>query len=357
MKPLVGILLNRRILQRGVRKRSVFEKLNLYVKAAKELDVDVLFFETGGVNFKKERIVGYAPTTKGRLRRTVSPIPQVVHKRGLFRKRRDRSIIERLEERGVYLFNPEIAWDKYQIHNLLADNPLLLPYLPATTLLRRESFPWFKKELERVGEVFIKPCKGSLGIGIARVVRLRSNRYRFESRRVRKETTLRGAWRILRKGKGLRMLQEGIPLLQYSGRRVDLRVPVQQDGDHRWSIPGIAAKRAGRIPYLTNLAQGASVYNGQELLVQHFGPRKADTIIHEIKDVAIRVAQTLNHHSTRLVDLGLDIGVDADGHPHIIEVNRRDLRILLERSGQREAFATLYKNPVAYACSILHQNV
>ena len=38
-------------------------------------------------------------------------------------------------------------------------------------------------------------------------------------------------------------------------------------------------------------------------------------------------------------------------------MNRRDLRILLHRSGQQEAFETLYKNPVAYARYILQKGM
>lgn len=220
-------------------------------------------------------------------------------------------------------------------------------------MLDRQNLQRFRRELAEGGEVFVKPRKGSLGLGIARVVRTKDNRYRYESRKLRKSTSLEGAWQLVCKGRHGYLMQSGIPLLEDDGRRVDLRVPVQRDGKNRWHIAGIAAKRAERLPFLTNLARGGSVHDAHEILARHFGEQRAQTILDEIRRLAILVAETLNVRYPRLVDLGLDVGVDQDGHPYLIEVNRRDLRILLQKSGQRKAYETLYKNPIAYARLVL----
>lgn len=353
MRPLIGVLLNKRILQRNVRGAPTFEKLSLYAKAAKELGVDVVFFETAGVQMKGRQVIGYVPAAKGGFKKRVVPLPKVVHKRGLFRRASDRRVIKRLEEERVYLFNPEISWDKYDIYTLLAKEPRLLPHLPKTVSACQESFPWFEKQLSEGCEVFVKPRKGSLGLGVARVYRLGPGRYCYESRRVRKKTTLRGVWNLaLRKGDTC-MLQAGIRLMEDEGRRVDFRVPVQRDGENRWRIPGFAAKRAEKLSFLTNLARGGSVHDGRQMLARNFGDARAREIADEMLRISVLAAETLNARHPRLVDFGLDIGVDQQGRPHIIEVNRRDLRVLLERSGQSDANAALYKNPIAYGRYLL----
>ncbi len=353
MKPLIGVLLNQRILKRGVRGQPTFEKLALYAKAARELDVDVVFFDTTGVRIKRKEVIGYVPREGGKWQRRVVPLPKVVHKRGLFRRSRDRRVIKRLTEQSVYVFNPDINWDKYEIHKILQGESLLRPYLPETVLARRENYAWFRQQLLDGHEVFVKSRKGSLGLGIARVYRIGPDRYRYQSRSLRKSTTLRGVWNLACRGGSAHMLQTGIQLMEDGGRRVDFRVPVQRDGDGKWNIPGIAAKRAERLPFLTNLARGASVHDGREMLIRNFGAAPAKRIIDEMLEIATVAAQTLNAHHANVVDLGFDIGIDKQGHPYIIEANRRDLRVLLARSGQHDANAMLFKNPIAYGRYVL----
>ena len=44
----VGVLLNRRILQKAVRGVRTFERIEYYVEAARELDVELVLFDTAG---------------------------------------------------------------------------------------------------------------------------------------------------------------------------------------------------------------------------------------------------------------------------------------------------------------------
>ena len=357
MKPLIGVLLNRRLLQRGVRGKPIFERIELYSKAARQLDVDIVLFDPTGVRLDRGLVSGYVPTPEGTFRRRTLPLPSVVHKRGLFRRRRDVSVVRRMEARRVVIFNPQVNWDKFYIHQLLSEEPRLRPYLPESVLPLPENIQWFRRQLDEGAEVFVKPRKGSLGLGIARVWHSSPGTYQYQSSRVRKRTSFRGAWNLVRKRKGGMFLQRGIPLFLDEGRRVDFRVAVQKDGENRWHIAGIAAKRAGKLPFLTNLARGASVFNGRELLARNFGRDRAGAILDKIYDVATLTAQTIHARSPLMVDLGLDIGVDTLGRPYIIEVNRRDLRILFQRSGQQSAYETLYKNPIAYARYLLTHGV
>lgn len=357
MKPSIGILLNRGILQRGIRGKPTFEKLALYAKAASRLGVDIVIFDPKGVDFKRGRIAGYVPTTAGAFRRAVVPLPKIVHKRGLFRSRRSVAVIRRLEARGVYVFNPQVAWDKYSIYKLLHQEPRLRPYLPESVPLRKDAFEWFRRRLEEGAEVFVKPVRGSLGKGIACIRRISPGVYLYQTSRRRRRLSLRAAWKLVRKGSGSKFLQRGIPLLEDDGRRVDFRVPVQKDGDNQWHVAGIAAKRAGRHAFLTNLAQGSTVHDGRQLLARHFGKQRADEILREIVELATLVARTIHARSPRMVDLGLDIGVDRRGRPYLIEVNRRDLRVLLRQSGQSQATEALYHNPVAYGRYVLENGL
>lgn len=355
MKPCVGVLLNQSVLQKAVRGKRTMERLELYTQAARELDVEIVFFAPAGVRFKERQVVGYVPTRSDSLKRARVPLPEVVHKRGLFYRRRDSRIVKQLIRRGVHVFNRPMPWDKYTIHLILAEEPLLSPHLPETVLPQRHQFSWFAHHLKSGAEIFVKPRRGSLGLGIARVWRDARGRYHYQSRAIHKITTLQGAWHLVRRRRHSCFLQKGIPLMKDKGRRIDFRVPVQKDGTNQWNVPGIVAKRAERVSFLTNLARGGSSHVGQQILARKFGLFRSFDILDDMEKVATLVAQTINDRCPQMVDLGLDIGVDADGHVYVIEVNRRDLRITLQQSGQRDAFAKAYENPIAYARYLLQR--
>lgn len=349
----VGVLLNRHILRRAVRGVRVFERVEYYVEAAREIGVDVVFFDIGGVRLKERRVVGFVPAGDGTYRRKRVPLPRAVHKRSLYREGPEARVVRRLSRLGVHVFNPEVRWDKYRIDRLLRKEAGLRPYLPDAIRLSKESFGWFRRRLLDGEEVFVKPRRGSLGLGITRVVPLGKRRFRVETRSGARSTSLASAWKQVLRSRRTHYMQAGIPLLEEEGHRIDLRVSVQKDGVGRWLVPGIAAKRAERHAFLTNVARGGSVHTPRELLERLLGQRGAEAALAEVEQMALRVAEAIETRYPSMVDLGLDVGIDRQGRPFLIEVNRRDLRVMMGLSGQVEAHRALYRNPLAYARYVL----
>lgn len=348
----VGVLLNRRILQKAVRGVRTFERIEYYVEAARELDVELVLFDTAGAQLNKGVVTGYVPGARGKLRHRTVELPGAVHKRALYRGAVGRRAVARLQRR-VYLFNPEIPWDKYAVDQLLRSEPRLCPNLPEARPLEPASYAWFQRQMDADREVFVKPRRGSLGLGILKVAPLPGGRCRLQSRSRRWSVSMGEAWRRLIRTCKHHYLQAGIPLCQDEGCRVDLRVVVQRGGDGRWHVPGMAAKRAPRRGFLTNVARGASVHVPEELLGRIFGPREAARILEECAQLGLRAAETLAARHPRFADLGIDVGVDQEGKPFLIEVNRRDLRIMMGLSGQHSVHRLVYKNPIAYARHVL----
>lgn len=351
--PVVGVLLDRHILRRGVRGLRTFERLEYYVEAAKELEIDIVFFDLGGVRLKERKVAAFAPEGDGTFRRKIVPLPPVVHKRSLYRERSATSAARHLSRLGVHVFNPEVRWDKYRIDRMLRRDPELRRYLPDAASLSSNGYAWFRSRLLEGTEVFVKPRKGSLGLGIARVVPAGKGRFRVETAAGSRTTSLAGAWKRVRKGRRNHYLQAGIRLLEEDGRRIDLRVPVQRDGSGAWRVPGMAAKRAERHAFLTNVARGGSVHVPRELLERLLGRGAAAAVTAEIERMAVRVAEAIAARFPGMADLGLDVGIDRRGRPFLIEVNRRDLRITMGLSGQVDVHRALYRNPLAYACHLL----
>lgn len=144
------------------------------------------------------------------------------------------------------------------------------------------------------------------------------------------------------------LLQQYLPLASHRERPFDLRVPVQRDGTGAWSVPGMVAKVAMGHPFLTNLAQGGRAVPGDEAIEGSFGPAGAAMIRNRIQTLAIDVARAVARRYRHAADLGLDIALDREGKPWLLEINVRDQRITFFQAGMLEAFRTLYKNPLEY---------
>ena len=105
----------------------------------RQLDVDIVFFDPTGVRARRGQVVGYVPTPFGKLRRSTVSLPSVVHKRGLFRHSWDVRVIRRMEDSHVFIFNPQVSSEQILDPQLLAEEPLLQPYLPESVLPLEEN--------------------------------------------------------------------------------------------------------------------------------------------------------------------------------------------------------------------------
>jgi|SRR5690625_1712052 len=356
----VGVLLNSDVLRKNITGANVFEKGALYIKAARKFDIDVVFFDAAGIRLRNKQVKGYVPNRHGRLRPRVLAWPKAVHNRALYfrRGRVSQRRVQRMIRRGVHVFNPPVRFDKYTIHNMLSTDETVQPYLPNTVLLHPSNEQWFQYQLESRGDIYVKPRQGSLGRGIMRIQSIGGDLYRTHTRKRRYDGTWYDTWRfVLRYAHPRSLLQVGIDLTTYKGRRFDLRVPVQRGGDGAWTVPGMVAKCAGDVQFLTNVARGGTSRNVDEIFSHLFLKQKERAVREDIHRMALAVAERMGEHIPGLADIGLDIGIEPSGKPYLIEVNRRDLRITFLQSGDHDILEQLYENPMAYGAYLLRKEV
>lgn len=199
-----------------------------------------------------------------------------------------------LEGLGVPVHNPvaptRLCRDKVACQRHLEAHGL--PQPPIETDPAR-----FAERLETWGAAFLKPRYGAFGRGV---------------RRVRPGDPL-PAW-----GEGAvpgvdepLFLQAAVPPPPgWAG--VSVRVLVQRDGDG-W-IAEAPAARCSRTDPVVNAARGAEVRPAEEL---------ADP--EALRGLALEVARALTRSpdGEGLVELGVDLAVDPQGIPHVLEVNAR----------------------------------
>lgn len=158
----------------------------------------------------------------------------------------------------------------------------------------------FASRLADWGAAFIKPRFGALGAGV---------------RRVQPGDPLPARLRALLDDEEPALLQRAVPPpAGLAGRSV--RVLAQRDVDGSWvQAPGVV--RDSHDDPVVNAARGAQVGVAQDLLAPHSLRAIAAAVDATCRAIADRPGGDL------ALELGVDLVLDPDGVPHLIEVNSR----------------------------------
>lgn len=210
-------------------------------------------------------------------------------------------------------------WTKYQ---KMKENGFLHPHLPETALFSEKRLWDF---VERFCQVVIKPSLGYGGKGIMQVSQLENDNYEihhwYKKMVVNSRTEVMDYFTENRSKKMKYIVQQKIPLSLIDHAPFDLRVMVQRKkGFYAWKVTGCMAKVAANGFIITNAAQ--KVYPGREALKQlHLEESFIENLIEKINEISLITANHLQNYYRKSRRMGLDIGIDSNGKPWIIEVN------------------------------------
>ncbi|MCZ8521326.1 MULTISPECIES: YheC/YheD family endospore coat-associated protein [Paenibacillus] len=210
-------------------------------------------------------------------------------------------------------------WVKTQ---LLLQSPELSSYVPATYRLTRSRL---LAMLARYGMLYLKPDRGSLGIGVMRVEK-RGRAFLYQSGvQSCSFTAFEDMFQSLQRRIGSRpyLIQKGISLLAYEGRPFDFRVMIQKNPSGAWESTGIVGRVAHPHKVVTNGSQGGTIYPARDLLRPKAGTKRAAGLLQQMDRLARRTAAEFSRIYPAMNELGLDIAIDRNLAPWILEVNTR----------------------------------
>lgn len=326
-------------------KRAVFDHTWLLLaEAALAQGARVLFFNPHDIPASRGRVKGVV-WTNGGWETVREPIPRVIVDNVFVHISRTSSIYannKRMLKKAGYLFiNPRIP-DKWGVWSALLKVPQIRPNLPETALLERNTDMdgWLKKH----PTVFLKPTRGSGGNGILRVERALSN-YKV-TRGDQSETLTPQKWRRLidsltEPDKKKYLVQQGLSLLEFEDRKVDIRVLLHRDADLIWQPVASVPRLGDTGQIVTNLHQGGETKTLDWLAEQTRGlgielpPRAA------IENVAVGAAEAMTKIRPRLAFLGIDIAPDDQGRLWLLDLNPRPGRKVLSDEDKKFAFRCL----------------
>jgi glutathione synthase/RimK-type ligase-like ATP-grasp enzyme len=315
-------------------------------------------FAASAMDFKKSIVRGYTLSSLGgegfRWIRRTFPLPDVVYNHITYRRRERaadiQKLLRQLGELNIPVFNSGY-FGKWEVHNWLSCNEALQPHLPETHQLSLETL---QEMLTRYPRVFIKPDHGSLGRKIAVVTRS-GNHYLFRrGRRASSQVVVQDLnsmmSRLPKLTRDVYLVQQGLNLCRYHGRRRDFRLIMQRNSSGRWLITKFFARVAPGGQLVANISAGATGLPAGRSLRRCFSAARTKSIIKEMKRVARLVCHTLTAvMDDHLGELGIDLGIDTSGHVWIIEVNSKPHRKVYDTMDSLPSAKLSFRRPMQFA--------
>jgi hypothetical protein len=228
--------------------------------------------------------------------------------------------------------------------------PELRALVPDT---RRFSRAAMQELLGRFGMIYAKPVVGSFGRGVVRVERQSGyNPSYLVQTGVRKfvlpnfdSCYAKLSSVMLRKPY---LVQQGIYLLKYNGRRFDIRVMVQKNPNRMWETTGIIGRLGHPRKIVTNYHSGGTPMSTDLLLRPYLNGEQRNQLYARLRRIGVKVASAMERRYPRVKELGIDIALDAGMRPWILEVNTMPDPFIFRKLPSRETFRRIYRYAVAY---------
>lgn len=327
--------------------------LRKLVRAGQKLGAEIYLFSHQDVYRKAKKIRGFVPKAGGGWASRWFPWPEVVIDR--YRRRVPEYI--RLRNSSLFFFANSPFSKKWRVTQLLAKDERVRHWIPETHLYAKKTMA---SMLARHPLVYVKPGNGSGGKSILRVEHVgqnyllsgRDKQYQVHKARLDSRMAVENwvsRWVAQQRiADGNFLVQQGVDLGLIPGHVADVRVLIQKDEGGEWRVTGSGVRIGKSGSSTSNLHGGGQAFPFAPLIERCFGS-KAPHIIRECHLLAHEVASTLEDYFGRMMEFGLDIGVDVNGRVWLIEVNPKPGREVFRQIGEKDTYAKAIERPVQFA--------
>lgn len=352
-KPIIGILTWRR-----GNRFSEPEYLRHLITTGRQLGAEVYLFSHQDVNEKEGKIRGFVPMARGGWKSRWFAWPQVV----IDRYRRREPAYMRLRHSNLFVFANSPFSKKWRVTKMLAGDERVSRWVPETYVYTPAKL---KAMLMRHPLLYVKPGNGTGGRSILKVAAT-GKAYELlgrDRRNARKTARLSSKaavekwvkqWVSQQRIKGGNFLvQQGVNLALIPGRIADVRVLIQKTKEGEWSVTGCGVRVGGKASSTSNLHGGGVAIPFHLFVSKRFGEERGQRILRECHLMAHQIASALEERFGRMMEFGLDIGVDVHGHTWLIEVNPKPGREIFRQMGEKETYAQAIRRPIQYALYLI----
>lgn len=259
------------------------------------------------------------------------PLPDVIynriHSRRLEFGKEYQFFRQLLSDLSIPIFNDRFL-SKWEVHEHLIHENHLHSYIPETNIFTKDNLAVF---LQKYETIFIKPVHGSQGRNIFKIIK-ENNQFHLKSSIKSQSADIQielPAMELYQQIKPLLnnriyIIQQGIPLLTYQSRGMDYRVLCHKNHQNIWIVTSVVARISAEDEFVSNIARGGEVMTPISALRDIMSISDAKRLISQIKELAIETALIIDRNSPGITgELGIDIGIDTDCNPWLIEVNSK----------------------------------
>ncbi|WP_456276050.1 YheC/YheD family endospore coat-associated protein [Bacillus sp. AK128] len=327
---IIGLLTETRELENGPSFGSVHEFAKELSTYCQENHVLFYVFSLRTFDVDSLKVQGYI-WNGGKWELSEVPVPHVVHNRIHSRKREKSVGADRLftllQEKQIPFFNDHFL-NKWESHQHLIQHEHLLPYLPETELLLNINL--LEEVLSKHNRVFIKPIHGSQGKKIMKIEKTDEHYLldytTFNGEIEKKYETIQELFHAIkpRLANQTSIIQQGITLLTYEDRILDFRFLCHMNHMNKWKVTSAVARVSSPNEFVSNLARGGELYKVNTLLRNLLDTKTALDVNKMLYELAVEVASSIGQSEEGLFgELGIDLALDEQAKPWIIEVNTK----------------------------------
>ncbi len=313
------------------------------IQLGRRLGIDIFVIPAGHLGRDLTEVLAYRYVQSGGWRLMRCPWPDFVWRRMTERPVAMASILDEEENilakttiQGVL---PRSRCDKWTIHTLLTKENGIADFVPDTILVTE--FDQVLPAIDSLGDVYIKPVRGTQGMKIARIIQQHGGYlYRDHESHQSFEWITSERDLLLRWGQPLSpqqgyLVQKTVPLMMTRMKDpFDLRYLIQAVPTKPAVCTATIARLASNQALTTNLHTGSRAVTIDTLkgLLHPEDTRRFVKGVQMGEIIALLAFQVLQQRHPFLVELGVDIALDSLGRPFLLEVNpvpgRKMLRLL-----------------------------
>lgn len=349
--PVIGILTMNysakpHLLFQKEKNNRFFRELLLPVKNEAAL---FFLFNRRDIDWSSKTVTGvflqsHADETESWKRFTV-PFPEVVYNRINSRKFEISDEFRKLKEKmstiaSAQMFNPYF-FNKKDIHSRLVSHPRIRPFIPETRTA--PALTEIQELLEKYHIVYLKPDAGSSGKDIYKVSVMNGMEYvcQYHNGSQNVQVAYSNLSLLIEQHIGEKLsvylVQQGIVLAKVDQCPFDFRVHLNKNIHNQWVVSGMAAKIASVDSVTTHERTGGIIVHHLEALRRAFGDR-AYNLETRVMQVSIRAGSAIEESfGCPIGELGLDIGVDVNGHIWIFEINSKPGRVIFTHESLQQS--------------------
>jgi len=330
--PLIGILIN---VPAPMLEEKIASLFKIIGEKAFEAGIICCFFTPDFINFERNLISGFIYRKSRHYGQDWTmldfPLPDIIYNqigilnselRPLYGKLMKQYSSKRRTVNPFLVLN-----DKLNNYENLRKDSSIKNHLPETMDCKNTGNIFYL--LEKYKSVYLKPTASSRGFGVYKIDLIDHNEFLLQYHQTELEKKMHylkknGLWEMLKimLGEQPYLVQQAIELRQYDRRPTIFRVHIFKNAQGHWDIINITIKLGTVFGVVTGNLWGGYFTATDDLLRKMFSDAEAQTILHEMKGITVKIARAIEIiHNREFGEMGFDFAVDVNNKIWMIEVN------------------------------------